>query len=44
MELVNFDIDTFMQIFSADGLGFPAALQTKLKQEILFVKVVSYLN
>ena len=30
--------------FSADCLGFAAALQAKLEQEIQFVKVVSYRN
>ena len=33
----------FMSAVFADGLGFGTALQ-KLEQEILFVKVVSYLN
>ena len=33
-----------MSAFSAEGLDFAVSLYTKLEQEILFVKVVSYLN
>ena len=33
-----------MSIFSADGLGFAAAPYPNSEQEILFVKVISFIN
>ena len=41
---VGGDRHIFISAFFADGLGFGTALQRKLEREILFVKVVSYLN
>ena len=41
---VGDDRSVFKSKFFADSLGFGAALSAKLEHEILFVKVVSYLN
>ena len=41
---VGDDGSVFKSIFFADSLGFGAALLAKLAHEILFMKVVSYLN
>ena len=41
---VGADRPIFKSVFSADGLGFAAALTAKLGQKTLFVKQVSSLN